>query len=94
MQSFAGNQERLREYLSKTVGGIFPFEALSQMGKQNLGMMEQAMKMFAPFGAGQPGEGEASENQPTGEELANLRRRLDAIEREIGGLGKPAGGKS
>src|ERR1700735_560308 len=55
MQSFSRNQEQMREYFSKTMGGIFPFDAFSTMGKQNLAMMEQAMKMFAPF-AGQPGE--------------------------------------
>ena len=50
MQSFSRNQEQMRDYFSKTVGGIFPFDAFSNMGKQNLAMMEQAMKMFAPFG--------------------------------------------
>ena len=49
MQAFTKNQERMREYVSKTMGGIFPFDALSEMGKQNWQMMEQAMKMFAPL---------------------------------------------
>jgi polyhydroxyalkanoate synthesis repressor PhaR len=95
MQSFSRNQEQMRDYFSKTMGGIFPFDAFSNMGKQNLAMMEQAMKMFAPF-AGQPGaeEPEAAAQSPGGEpparEINDLRRRLDELEREIAGIGKGA----
>ncbi|HEX4505125.1 MAG TPA: polyhydroxyalkanoate synthesis repressor PhaR [Alphaproteobacteria bacterium] len=91
MQSFSRNQEQMREYFSKTMGGIFPFDAFSAMGKQNVAMMEQAMKMFAPFG-GQPGEAEAAPDRESAAkpstEINDLRRRLDELEREIGGLGK------
>ena len=94
MQSFSRNQEQMRDYFQKTMGGIFPFDAFSNMGKQNLAMMEQAMKMFAPFG-GQPGEAEAAPAAPSGEsaakpstEINDLRRRLDELEREISGIGK------
>ena len=93
MQSFSRNQERMREYLSKTMGGIFPFDALSQMGKQNWAMMEQAMKMFAPV-SGQmpdasatPGATSSEPVQPA-RDLDDLRRRLEELEREIGGIGK------
>ena len=91
MQSFSRNQEQMRDYFQKTMGGIFPFDAFSAMGKQNVAMMEQAMKMFAPF-AGQAEEAEAapareSAAQPASE-LNDLRRRLDELEREISGIGK------
>jgi len=88
IQSFSRNQDRMREYFSKSMGGMFPFGALNQMGKQNLAMMEQAMKMFAPF-SGQADEAEepASTAKPASE-IDDLRRRLDELEREIGGLGK------
>lgn len=93
MQSFSRNQEQMREYFSKTVGGIFPFDAFSNMGKQNLAMMEQAMKMFAPF-AGQAGEAavetESEGASPPASEINDLRRRLDELEREISGIGKAA----
>jgi polyhydroxyalkanoate synthesis regulator protein len=72
------------------MGGMFPFGALNQMGKQNLAMMEQAMKMFAPFSA-QSEEFETPSPTPApGNEIDDLRRRLDELEREIGGLGKSA----
>jgi len=91
MQSFSRNQEQMRDYFQKTMGGIFPFDAFSAMGKQNVAMMEQAMKMFAPFG-GQPGEAEPepakkSAAEPS-TEISDLRRRLDELEREISGIGK------
>ena len=90
MQSFARNQEQMREYFQKTMGGIFPFDAFSAMGKQNVAMMEQAMKMFAPF-AGQPeaepAPAKESATQPSSE-ISDLRRRLDELEREISGMGK------
>jgi polyhydroxyalkanoate synthesis regulator protein len=91
MQSFSRNQEQMREYFQKTMGGIFPFDAFSNMGKQNLAMMEQAMKMFAPF-ASQTGEAEPAQEAesaaPASSEINDLRRRLDELEREISGMGK------
>jgi polyhydroxyalkanoate synthesis repressor PhaR len=91
MQSFSRNQEQMREYFQRTMGGIFPFDAFSNMGKQNLAMMEQAMKMFAPL-AGQTGEAEpaseAESTKPASNEINDLRRRLDELEREISGIGK------
>jgi len=91
MQSFARNQDRMTEYFSKTMGGMFPFGAFNQVGKQNLAMMEQAMKMFTPFaaqGGEEPAEPEATTAQKKGTDIDDLRRRLDELEREIGGLGK------
>ena len=92
MQSFARNQDQMTEYFSKTMGGMFPFGAFGQVGKQNLAMMEQAMKMFAPFAV--PDTGEEPTPEPAtapkaaGSEISELRRRLDELEREIGGIGK------
>lgn len=90
IQSFSRNQERMREYLQKSMGGMFPFGALNEMGKQNLAMMEQAMKMFAPF-AGQGTEADPAPPAPVAKpapEIDELRRRLEEIEREISGLGR------
>ncbi len=92
MQSFSRNQEHVREYLTTTMGGMFPFGALNQMGKQNLAMMEQAMKMFVPFAGQAPEAGADQATPPTikpTREIDDLRRRLDELEREIGGIGKP-----
>jgi PHB accumulation regulatory domain len=61
IQSFSENQERMREYFGKAFGGMFPFGTLEEMSKQNMSMIEQAMKMFAPF-SGTP----FGQNMPNG----------------------------
>jgi polyhydroxyalkanoate synthesis regulator protein len=81
------------------MGGMFPFGALNQMGKQNLAMMEQAMKMFAPFsgqgeagqadaGQGATGQAETQHTAKSSNDIEDLRRRLEELEREISGLGR------
>src|SRR6188472_2124287 len=36
MQSFARNQEQMRQYMQGTFGQMFPFANLEEMGKQNI----------------------------------------------------------
>ena len=50
MQAFTRNHEQMREYFQSTLGGMFPFTGFEQMSKQNLAIMEHAMRMFTPFG--------------------------------------------
>ena len=50
MSTFARNQEQMRKSLQDAFGGLFPFGPLEEMGKQNLALFEQTMKMFSPFG--------------------------------------------
>jgi polyhydroxyalkanoate synthesis repressor PhaR len=52
MTQFARNQEQMRRYLQNAFG-FNPFQQFESMGKQNMAMFEQAMRMFNPFGAGQ-----------------------------------------
>jgi polyhydroxyalkanoate synthesis repressor PhaR len=85
MQSFSNNQEKMQEHISKTVGGIFPFDALNHMGKQQWAMMEQAMKMFSPF-TGEEGRSEP-ESAPS-RDIDSLRQRLDELQKEISAIGK------
>jgi polyhydroxyalkanoate synthesis repressor PhaR len=54
MRAFTQNQERMRGYMKGAIGGIFPFSAWDEIGKQNAAMFERAMEMFTPF-SGQPG---------------------------------------
>jgi polyhydroxyalkanoate synthesis repressor PhaR len=88
MQSFTHNQDRMRDYFSKTMGGIFPFDALNNVGKQNLAMMEQAMKMFVPFAGKADATHEKHTGPHAGNEIDDLRRRLDELAHEISGMGK------
>lgn len=54
MTQFARNQEQMRRYMQNAFG-FNPFQQFESMGKQNMAMFENAMRMFNPFGAGQPG---------------------------------------
>jgi len=65
MTQFARNQEQMRRYMQNAFG-FNPFQQFESMGKQNMAMFEQAMRMFNPFGAGQnpgqtPGQGAPSQ---------------------------------
>jgi len=56
MKSFSHNQEQLSKNVGASLGGIFPFGPLEEMGKQNIALFEKAMKMFSPFGPENNGE--------------------------------------
>src|SRR5437764_3076970 len=48
MMTFARNQEQMRKNLRATFG-IFPFGQFEEMGKQNIALFEQALKMLSPY---------------------------------------------
>ncbi len=71
MNSFAHNQEQLRQSMQDTLGGMFPFPNLNEMSKQQMAAFEQAMRMFTPFGLppstlGQPAGPSAADPSQTG----------------------------
>jgi polyhydroxyalkanoate synthesis regulator protein len=51
MEAFTGNQERMRQSMQESFGGIFPFGNLEEMSRQNMALFENAMKMFGPLKA-------------------------------------------
>jgi polyhydroxyalkanoate synthesis repressor PhaR len=61
MTQFARNQDQMRRYMQNAFG-FNPFQQFESMGKQNMAMFENAMRMFNPFGTG-PG-GQAAGGQP------------------------------
>jgi polyhydroxyalkanoate synthesis repressor PhaR len=95
MSSFARNQEQMREYMS-SIGGLFPFgQQFEEMGKQNMALFQNAMKMFSPFkfggapGSETPAVGGVPGAKP--DEAAELRRiqqELEAMQRRLGELSK------
>ena len=68
MQTFATNQDHMRQTMKDTFGGMFPFNNIEQMSKQNMALFESAMKMFAPLGetpaenSGKPAAPRAAQN--------------------------------
>src|SRR5580700_2337741 len=55
MVSFAQNQNQMRDSLRATFG-LFPFGQFEEMGKQNMALFEQALKMLSPYGNTAPAE--------------------------------------
>ena len=92
MQSFAHNQEQIQQYMT-SLGGLFPFgPQLEEMGKQNMALFQNAMKMFAPFPIpGQGGAPGAPATAPRGDEeseLQRLRQELEEMQRRLGELSR------
>ncbi|MDI9350083.1 MAG: polyhydroxyalkanoate synthesis repressor PhaR [Candidatus Symbiobacter sp.] len=48
MKSFTHNQDKMRQYLTEAFGGLFSFNSFETMTKQNMVMVENAMKLFTP----------------------------------------------
>ena len=98
MSQFARNQEQMRDYM-KNAFGFNPFQQFESMGKQNMAMFENAMRMFNPFGAGQTPPGQTPPGQTNGsaeppkappdkEAIDELKRKLDELQGQLAELGK------
>jgi polyhydroxyalkanoate synthesis repressor PhaR len=101
MDSFAGNQEQMRQYLSNAMEGMFPFGSLEDMSRQNMAFIEKAMSMINPFQAGADAkagkapngapETPAAEASDSGERgqvdaLADLQRKIEALQDQVASL--------
>jgi polyhydroxyalkanoate synthesis repressor PhaR len=95
MVAFARNQEQMRQSL-RTTFGIFPFGQFEEMGKQNMALFEQALKMLSPHGrdAKEPTEPSPSsperKSAPEGEDprLRRLESQIEALREQLDALGR------
>ena len=96
MQAFQRNEEQMREYLQSTLDGLFPFNPVEEMAKQNMVFIESAMKMFSSFYPGgplKPGEIGLPGGMITPASAANadkdaLQAQLDRLQRQVDELSK------
>ena len=92
MQSFTGNQEKMRTLMQSMTGGMFPMAGamggLEEMGKKNMEMFERTMKMFNPMEAGSGAGQSAGERLKAESEksLDELQKQLDQLQRQIGDI--------
>lgn len=94
MENFARNQEQMRDYMRQAFGGLFPFNRLEEMGRQNMALIQRAFNMFAaPPGAGngsgageKPAEGEKP--APAAQEIETLKAQLEAMQRRLDALAR------
>jgi len=89
MVAFARNQEQMRKSLRATFG-IFPFGQFEEMGKQNMALFEQALKMLSPYGAGgaKPATPEAPPPAAEDPRLKRLETQLEALTQQLDVLTK------
>ena len=93
MEAFTMNQDRMRQSMQETFGGMFPFTNLEEMGKQNLAAFEQAMRMFSPFNVEaadkQPSdEAEGETESPSEKSLEQLKSQVDMLQKQLEALSK------
>jgi polyhydroxyalkanoate synthesis repressor PhaR len=86
MQSFARNQERLRDYMRQAFGGFVPLKPFEEMGKQNMALFESAMKLFAPFYPDGKGEKAGDAGMRAEDEIADLKARLEQMQSQLNEL--------
>ena len=96
MQSFATNQEKMRDYMKETMGGLNPFGKFEEMNKQNMAMFENAMRMFTPpfyketdgeeGSEGAPSKQEAAKQEKAVDDLQDMKAQLEAMQAQLSKL--------
>jgi len=94
MEVFSENRDRMQNYMKEAMGGMFPFGSLEDLGKQNMAIFEQAMKMFSPLSNGQASPASDTKAAAPGEKAAendsvrDLQDKLNALQRQINDMAK------
>ena len=86
MTSFQQQQEQMRTAMQKTMGNLFPFGNIEEVGRQNMAMMERAFSMFTPFYRGteptNPSNAHDTEIEALRGEIERLRKELEAAKKK------------
>ena len=103
MSVFAENQDRMRQYMQNTFGGLFSFSNLEEMNKQNVSLFENTMKMFSPFAqSGRPedqapdeeGKSDSADVPSQGadnETLDELKHQIEQLQKQLDVIAKAQG---
>ena len=93
MIAFAKNQDQMRSNLRATFG-IFPFGQFEEMGKQNIALFEQALKMLSPYAretplaTGEPPAATGRTEEPEDPRLRRLEAQIDALRQQLEAFGR------
>jgi polyhydroxyalkanoate synthesis repressor PhaR len=90
MEAFHQNESAMRGAMQEAFKGLLPVQQLEEMGKQNMALFENAMKMWNPFA--QVNRGAAPPNtaapQEKGEDMDTLKSQLAAMQSQLDKLAK------
>jgi polyhydroxyalkanoate synthesis repressor PhaR len=105
IESLTREQEKFRQQMSQAFGGNSPFAPLEEQVRRNMEMFERAFGMFAPFArreaqadqpAGEPPKpaetnhsAHPAEPQKPGDEIDDLKRQLEDVQRRLNRLSEP-----
>jgi len=86
MGALTQQQEQMRAAMQKTMGSmgtLFPFGNMEEVGRQNMAIMERALSLFTPFyrGGEAADAGQAKDNQA--QEIAALRAEVESLRRQL-----------
>ena len=100
MDSFTRNQHQIRQYMEETLTGLFPFgDKMNELGKRNMAMFEDAMRLFTPGmppsrNEEDPMAGDGGGKRPNeSAEMRDLRAKLDGLQEQLDRLLKHASGE-
>ncbi len=85
MESFAANQEKMREQVAAMIGQNPMMANLESLARGNMEWMENAMKMFSPF-APHAARTKPEPDSGGNEELDALKQQLAAMQEQISKL--------
>jgi len=91
MESFAKAQEQMRENMSRAFGASTPVAAFEEQAQRNMQLFQQAMKVWAPFVGGAaavPPSPAGSEEEAKDEQLAELRRQMEAMQKQLDAMAR------
>jgi polyhydroxyalkanoate synthesis repressor PhaR len=86
MEAFSQNESHMRRVMQETFKGLFPVQRLEEMGKQNMALFENAMRMFNPFAstrATQAPQTPAAQTTAKTEDIDALRAQLNAMQAQL-----------
>ena len=88
MQAFQHHEAQMRQYMQHAFDGLFPFNALEEVNKQNVAFFENAMKMFAPFysGGADSMKAAASASEAT---IEALQTKLAEVQQQLAQMNRP-----
>jgi len=93
MDVFSENRDRMQSYMKEAMGGMFPFGSLEDLGKQNMAIFEQAMKVFSPM-AGEngsmasPDSAAKTENESDPNKVSDLQAKLNELQQQLNDMAK------
>jgi polyhydroxyalkanoate synthesis repressor PhaR len=95
MEAFHQNESHMRTAMQEAFKGLLPMQRLEEMGKQNMALFENAMKMWNPFAAAVRPGGTATSSAANGtaapeksEDIDVLKSQLNAMQAQLNKLVK------